>query len=394
MPNRSTVFYFLTLLLFKQRSKHTGIISISVVIIALLSSVLFISSSLQESTKIALSSQPDFVVSRVEAGRAVDTPMEWADKIEQIDGVSTVTPRVYGRYLYEAGGSESFLVVGVDLFDEQSHKMLQKIIKDIDLKQFFSQDSMLVGEGVKRFLESRFYRDKFSFKMPNGSFKDVQIYATIPKESNLISNDMVILSIDLAREIFGISDELSTDITLSVPNDAEWDTVLSKIHLLFYDVRVTDKREMIKAYDSLYNYEGGLFLILYLVTIITFMLILYQRYSMVLSSERREIGVLRAIGWSIGDVLKLKFYETLIIITISLVLGVVLAYIYVFIFDAPIVSGIFLGSANLSNSISFMPVVDMGVLSSIALLYAVPFMVAVLVPAWRIAVTSPREAML
>ncbi len=108
MPNRSTVFYFLTLLLFKQRSKHTGIISISVVIIALLSSVLFISSSLQESTKIALSSQPDFVVSRVEAGRAVDTPMEWADKIEQIDGVSTVTPRVYGRYLYEAGGSESF----------------------------------------------------------------------------------------------------------------------------------------------------------------------------------------------------------------------------------------------------------------------------------------------
>ncbi len=285
-------------------------------------------------------------------------------------------------------------MVGVDLFDEQSHKMLQKIIKDIDLKQFFSQDSMLVGEGVKRFLESRFYRDKFSFKMPNGSFKDVQIYATIPKESNLISNDMVILSIDLAREIFGISDELSTDITLSVPNDAEWDTVLSKIHLLFYDVRVTDKREMIKAYDSLYNYKGGLFLILYLVTIVTFMLILYQRYSMVLSSERREIGVLRAIGWSIGDVLKLKFYETLIIITISLVLGVVLAYIYVFIFDAPIVSGIFLGSANLSNSISFMPVVDMGVLSSIALLYAVPFMVAVLVPAWRIAVTSPREAML
>ncbi|SFV63398.1 ABC transporter, permease protein [hydrothermal vent metagenome] len=394
MPNRSTFFYFLTLLLFKQRVKHIGIISISIVIISLLSSVLFVSSSLQESIKTALSNQPDFIVSRVEAGRAVDTPMEWIDKIEQIDGISSIAPRVYGRYLYEAGGRESFLVVGVDFFDEQNHKAVEKIIKDIDIKKFLSTDSMLVGEGVKRFLESRFYKDKFSFKIPDGSFKDVKIYATIPKDSNLISNDMVIMPIDLAREIFGISDELSTDITLSVPNGAEWDTILSKIHLLFYDVRVTDKREMRKAYDSLYNYKGGLFLVLYLITIVTFMLIIYQRYSMVLSSEKREIGILRAIGWSIGDVLKLKFYETLVIIIISLVLGVSIAYIYVFIFDAPIVRNIFLGSENLSNSISFMPVVDMGVLSSIALLYAVPLLVAVLIPVWKIAVTSPKEAML
>jgi len=394
MPNKSTFFYFLTLLLFKQRAKHIGVISISVVIISLLSAVLFVSSSLQESIKIALSNQPDFIVSRIEAGRAVDTPVEWMEKMGEIDGVSSITPRVYGRYLYEAGGRESFLVVGVDFFDEQSHRAVEKIIKGIDLKEFFATDSMLVGEGVKRFLEGKFYQDKFSFKLPNGSFKDVRIYATIPKDTNLISNDMVIMPIDLAREIFGISDELSTDITLNVPNDAEWDTILSKIYLLFYDARVTDKREMIKAYNSLYNYKGGLFLILYLITIVTFMLILYQRYSMVLSSERREIGILRAVGWSIGDILKLKFYETLIIIIISLVLGIVLAYIYVFILDAPIVGSVFLGSENLSSTISFMPVVDIGVLSSIALLYAVPLLVSVLIPVWKIAVISPKEAML
>jgi len=99
MLNRSTFFYFLTLLLFKQRVKHIGIISISVVIISLLSSILFISSSLQESIKIALLSQPDFIISRVESGRAVDTPMDWIEKIGEIDGISSISPRVYGRYL-------------------------------------------------------------------------------------------------------------------------------------------------------------------------------------------------------------------------------------------------------------------------------------------------------
>jgi ABC-type antimicrobial peptide transport system permease subunit len=122
-----------------------------------------------------------------------------------------------------------------------------------------------------------------------------------------------------------------TDITFNVPNDAEWDNIVAKLHLLFYDVRVVEKREVRKAYENLYNYKGGLFLILYLITIVTFMLILYQRYSMVYSSERKEIGILRAVGWSIKDVLKLKFYETVVVVLVSFVLGVVLAYLYVFI---------------------------------------------------------------
>jgi ABC-type lipoprotein release transport system permease subunit len=185
-----------------------------------------------------------------------------------------------------------------------------------------------------------------------------------------------------------------TDVTFNVPNDAEWDNIITKLHLMFYDVRVVEKREIKKAYENLYNYKGGLFLILYLVTIITFILILYQRYSMVYSTERKEIGILRAIGWSIKDILKLKFYENLSIVMVSFILGVILAYLYVFIWNAPLLSQIFLGSANLSNNVSFTPVVELGLLGSIFLFYAVPFLAAVLIPAWKIAVTPPKEAML
>ena len=285
-------------------------------------------------------------------------------------------------------------MVGIDFFDEQNSAELKKLLEHLDLKRFLSQESMLVGEGVKKFLTAHYFKDDFTFKTPNGSFKKVKIVQTLPKQADLIANDMIIMPIDLAREIFGMGEDEVTDITFNVPNDAEWDNIITKLHLLFYDVRVIEKREIKKAYENLFNYKGGLFLILYLVTVVTFILILYQRYSMVYSTERKEIGILRAVGWSIKDILKLKFYENLVIVVVSFTLGVVLAYVYVFIWDAPLLSRIFMGGANLSNDVTFVPVLEFGLLGSIFLFYAVPFLAAVLIPAWKVAVTPPKEAML
>jgi len=389
----SAFLYFLTLLLFKQRGKHIGAVLISVIIIFLLSSVLFISSSLQYTLLGTLAKQPDFTVSRVEAGRAVDTPSSWMEEIMEIDGVTQVSGRVYGRY-YFAPREKSFLIVGIDFFDEQNSRSLQQLVEGIDLKAFLSTPNMLVGEGVKKYLEAHYYKKAFSFKTPKGTFRKVALYHTLPSQAKLIDNDMVIMPIELAREIFGIPGDTVTDITFNVPNDAEWDNIVAKLHLLFYDVRVVEKREVRKAYENLYNYKGGLFLILYLVTIVTFMLILYQRYSMVYSTERKEIGILRAVGWSIKDVLKLKFFEAASVVLTSFTVGVLLAYLYVFLANAPLLSQIFLGGSNLPNEVVFVPVVRFGILGSIFLFYAVPFLAAVLIPAWKIAVTPPKEAML
>lgn len=392
MPNKSPFLYFLTLLLFKQKIKHIGVMLISIVIITLISSVLFISSSLQHTLQETIDAQADFTVKRVEAGRPMTTPLSWVDQIIDIEGVSDVTPRVHGRYFY-APREESFWIVGIDFFDEQGSKALQRLVKGIDLKQFFSSESMIVGEGVKAFLKTHYYTDSFSFKTPQGVFKKVKLYEVLPGSLNLLANDMVIMPIDLAREIFGLDEDEVTDITFNVPNDAEWDNVISKLHLLAYDIRVVEKREVEKAYENLYNYKGGIFLILYIIALLTFMLILYQRYSMVYSSERKEIGILRAVGWSIRDILKLKFYETLILVITSFIIGVVLAYVYVFILGAPILIEIFLGGANLVNHAVLVPVIEFGILGSLFLLYAVPFFAAVLIPSWRVAVIPPKEAM-
>jgi ABC-type lipoprotein release transport system permease subunit len=393
LMNGSPFFHFLTLEFFKARKKHAGVILISLVILFLLSSVLFISSSLRYSLEQTIEQQPDFVVQRVQGGERVNLPTEWMDKLLDIYGVEKVTARVYGRYYFKEK-QESALIIGVDFMDEQSHKALEKLIAGVDLGGLLDGDKMLVGEGVSRYLKSHFYPAHYSFLTPKGEYKKVEIFQILPSQSNLASNDMMIMPQELAREILGISEEEASDIALNVPNEDEWDNVVDKISAFYYDLCVITKEDIRKSYENLYNYKGGLFLILFLIALSTFVLILYQRFSMVYSDERRQIGLLRALGWSISDLLRFKLYETLIVVTVSFVLGVVLAYLYVFLFGAPLLREIFLGGANLTNQVQLVPVMDFGVLSTIFLIYAVPFVAAVLIPVWKIAVTDPKEAML
>jgi len=391
MPTK-TFFRFLLLILSREKGKHIGVVIIATVMIFLLSSVLFISDSIQMSLTRLLVPQPDFVVTRTQGGRAVNTPTEWIAPIASIEGVSSITPRIVGRYSYYPK-EESFLIIGIDFFDEQSNQLLGKLVSDVDLKTLYGGDGIIVSQGVKRFLEERYYKESFSFKLPNGTFKKMKILSTLAPSTNLIASDMVITSMESARMILGMGEDEVSDISFNAPNTAEWDTITAKLYLLSYDLAVTDKRDITKATTNLYNYKGGIFLILTIIVLATFMMILYQRYSLVFRSERRDIAILRAIGWSIADVLWLKFYEAMAIIMGSFVSGVVLGYGYVFWLDAPLLGQIFLNMGNIPFDISFVPIVDLGTLASIFLFFGVGFLASVLIPAWRVAITSPKEAM-
>ena len=260
--NANAFWHFLTLQLVKERSKHLSVILISMMIVFLLSSVLFISSSIRYSLEETLKVQPDFVVSRTLGGTAIPTPMAWGDELLEIYGVSQVTPRVYGRYFFEPKG-KSFLLVGVDFMEEQSHKNLQALIETTDIKAFFEGKQMFVGQGVKEYLNAHFYKGSYNFLTPKGQFENVKFFKTLPSQTNLISNDMIILPLDLARKILGYDEEEVTDILFNVPNTDEWDMMTDKLSALHYDLHVVNKKEVQRSYANLYNYKGGVFLILF-----------------------------------------------------------------------------------------------------------------------------------
>ena len=143
----------------------------------------------------------------------------------------------------------------------------------------------------------------------------------------------------------------------------------------------------------MFNYKGGIFLILFIIVILTFTLILYQRYSMISLGDKKEIGILKAVGWSIKDIIKLKIMENFIIAFMAFIIGTILSYIYVFIFNAPILKNVFIGSGNMQNDFIFNGNIQIDSLISLFLFFMIPFLSAVLIPVWKVAIIDSTQSM-
>ena len=388
----SVFFNFLFLLLIKHQSKHLAIFIISIFIVFLISSVLFIKNSLQKEIFSTLENQSDFIIQQTNGSKIVNTPVSWIDDFSSINGVKNTQQRVYGQY-YFLPENVYFTIVGIDLFEENTNKKLNELLKSLNVSYFLENDSMIIGNGIKKIFDKYHYFDSYDFKLSNNDLKTIKIFNSLPKDLNLVANDLIIMDINLAKEILNINENESTDIVLNVPNNLERQNVKEQLLLEHSNLRILQKDELKKEYENMFNYKGGIFLILFIVVLFTFILILYQRYSMISSTDKKEIGILKAVGWSIKDIIKLKIMENFIVGFMAYIIGVVFSYIFVFILNAPILKHIFIGFSNLQNDFIFNPNIEINSLITLFLFFMIPFLSAILIPVWKVAVLDSTKSM-
>ncbi|MFW3406740.1 ABC transporter permease [Aliarcobacter butzleri] len=388
----SVFFNFIFLLLVKHKSKHFAIFLISIFIVFLTSSILFIKNSLQKEISQALENQSDFIIQKTVANKIKDIDSSLIDEFYEINGVSKVTQRVYGQY-YFMPENVYFTIIGIDFFEETTNQDLKELLNFLNISKFLEKDSMIIGNGVKKVLDKYAYFDSYDFKIENENSKNIKIFKDLPKEANLIANDLIIMDINIAKKILDIKPDFATDIVLDVPNPLERQNVKEQILLKESNIRILQKDELKKEYENMFNYKGGIFLILFIVVIFTFILVLYQRYSMISSNDKREIGILKAVGWSIKDIIKLKIIENFIVAFMAFIIGVIFAYIFVFILQAPILKNIFIGFSNIKNDFILNQNIKISNLITLFLFFMVPFLSAVLIPVWKIAVIDATKSM-
>ena len=388
----SVFFNFLFLLLIKHQSKHLAIFIISIFIVFLISSVLFIKNSLQKEIFSTLENQSDFIIQQTNGSKIVNTPVSWIDDFSSINGVKNTQQRVYGQY-YFLPENVYFTIVGIDLFEENTNKKLNELLKSLDISNFLENDSMIIGDGIKKIFDKYNYFDSYDFKLSNSNLKNIKVFNSLPKDLNLVANDLIIMDINLAKEILNINENESTDIVLNVPNNLERQNVKEQLLLEHSNLRILQKDELKKEYENMFNYKGGIFLILFIVVLFTFILILYQRYSLISSTDKKEIGILKAVGWSIKDIIKLKIMENFIVGFMAYIIGVVFSYIFVFILNAPILKHIFIGFSNMQNDFIFNPNIEINSLITLFLFFMIPFLSAILIPVWKVAVLDSIKSM-
>ena len=388
----SVFFNFLFLLLSKHKSKHLAIFIISILIVFLTSSILFLKNSLQKEVNSTLENQSDFIIQKINSGKIENIPTLWIDDFSSINGVKQIQQRVYGYY-YFMPENIYFTIVGVDLFEENINKNIKELLNILNISEFLETNSMIIGNGVKKIFDKYHYFDFYDFKLPNNNLETIKIFKDLPKEANIVANDLIIMDINLAKKILNINEDEATDIILNVPNNLERQNVKEQILLKHSNIRVLQKDELKKMYENMFNYKGGIFLILFIVVLFTFILILYQRYSMISSTDKREIGILKAVGWSIKDIIKLKIMENFIVGFMAFIIGVILAYIFIFILNAPILKNIFIGFSNIQNDFIISSNIEISSLITLFLFFMIPFLSAVLIPVWKVAIIDSTKSM-
>jgi len=340
-----------------------------------------ITNALKSEMFTTLKSLPDITVQRIIAGRQTMIDNDRCEEIGKLFGVTDAMPRVWGYYYLPTLGV-NFSIVGVESFSKQYKKELNNVVDKFSDK-LVSGDNMVVGVGVLKELKKIFFNDYFYFVKPDGSLKKVNIAGTFKPSTSLESNDIILMDSELVREIFGIDESKAVDIVVNVANKMEIPTIAKKIKEIYPDTRIITKDDLKISYTNVFNYKSGLFLALFLTSLFTFFIIIYDKISGLSSEEKREIGILKAIGWKIDDILKVKFLESLIISSLAYLLAITLAVGYVFGLQAPLLRDLFMGYSILKPPFDLPFVIDSGVLILIFFTTIPIYTASTIIPAWK-----------
>jgi len=367
----------------RRKGKSLAIILVFALTVAVLASVLLLTHALRSEADQLLAGAPDLVIQRVAAGRHDLVPESYQTTIEQIPGVGRVIPRVWGYY-YDALTGSNYTLLGSAGRGEELTLLSGRLP--------VTDGECAIGSGVADSRHVALEDDLILIDQENlgVSFEVVGVFSS---SSDLLTHDLVIFEQETLRRFFGFAPGMATDLAIEVYNRQEVDTVAHKIKRELPDTRPITHSEIARTYDAVFNWRSGMLLSIFGVALVAFCILAWDKATGLSAEERREIGVLKALGWDTGDVLLMKFWEGMVISLSAFLIGILAALIHVFWFGAPLLAMVVKGWSVLFPEFRLVPYVDLQQLFTLAFLTIVPYLVSTVIPCWRAAVTDPDSVM-
>lgn len=361
-------------------------------VLALYASVLFVTDSLRREVRVTRGELPALTVQRLVAGRPALVDRTTADAIARIPAVKSARPRVWG-YFFVPALSGNLTVVGVDTARPDVVRDLGRTVRGGRVLRpgGAASGEMLMGEALADMLGLRVGDE---LMLPTGGpERFLRLVGTFRSESALRTADVLLTSEADARALLSVPDGQATDVAVELTNPDEAKIVAEKIAELLPGARVIDEALLDRTYDLTFSARSGLLAAALLPALAALLLLAWDRLSGLGELERREIGVLKSIGWETRDVLTARMWESLVVSLGGAVPGLVLAYVWVFPLHAPGLAGVLYGWSAIYPPIVLVPAVSLEQLLALAALVVVPFVAVSIVPAWRAAMLDPDEAM-
>jgi len=372
IERQKNIFDFSLSSLLRRKRKNIALVFVYTLIVFLLATVMFLTYSIKREASILLEGAPEVIVQKVFAGRHDPIPRGYIDRIKDLRGVQSVRGRLWGYYYDPISGANYTLIVP-EPFEAGSGKIE-------------------IGQGIAR-TRLVFKGDTLEFRTYDGEILDLEVENLLSPESELVSSDLILVSEDDFRKVFGGSPDHVTDLVLRVKNPKELSTIARKIAERLPDTRVILREEILRTYDAIFNWRGGILILILLGALLAFIIFSWDKASGLSLDERREIGILKAIGWETSDVILMKFWEGLVISLSSFLSGILLAYVHVFFTSATLFEPVLKGWAVLYPQFRLIPFIDASQVTALFFLTVIPYTVTTIIPSWRAATVDPDSVM-
>lgn len=358
--------------LLRRRGRNAALILVYTIVVFLLASVMFFTQAIKKEAALILKEAPEIMVQRMVAGRHDLIPADYIERIREIRGVESVRGRLWGYYYDPIFGANYTLMVPREVT--------------------FPTGTVIVGPGLVRSSMAA-EENIIPFRTHEGFLVSFHIREILPAESELIASDLVLVTSEDFMKLFGVNEGYFTDLVVGVRNPREVSTVARKVVRLLPDTRPIVRDEILRTYDSVFDWRSGIMLTVFLGSLLAFIIFAWDRASGLSDEEKKEIAILKAVGWETGDVILLKSWEGIAVSLSSFLMGVLLAYAHVFFGSPALLAPVLKGWSVLYPEFHLVPFIGFYQIATLFLISVIPYTVVTVVPTWRAATVDPDSAM-
>lgn len=371
--------------IFKYKARTTAIIASLTISLMVLGAVVFVSNGLEKEAELSAAFAPDITVQILQAGRQINIPMSYVQTINEVSGVEKVVPRVWGYIYYR---NRIYTVMGIDPINMPIPDEIGFAMESGRFLQSEDKDTVIVGNYFARVFALR-TDDTLVLYDELGQPYNFTVAGIFAMDVNLYTADLIVIPINDCRKFFGISMDYATDLCVYVKKSGQTAYIAQQIDEKISGSRVLTRKALTDALITAYGARSGFVSVIWYILLLAVILVAWNQASAVSSEAQREVGILKALGFSTIDILEIRLLETLILGVLSASLGLVLAVVYDLYLGAPIVRDFMLGWASIYPAFQLPIYIS---LTSVITLYAVamfPLLVGCVIPAWRSAITEP-----
>ncbi len=272
----------------RRKARNLGLLGVYTLLVFVLASVALYTHALRIEAAKVLTASPEVILQRLVAGRHDLIPPGYIERVGRIRGVQKKEGRLWGYY-YDAVVKANYTFM---------------VPNDASV----AKGEIIVGPALER-SRGLATGNGISFRSYSGKLHTFIVAAVLPQASEIASADLVLMHEEDFRAFFDYPVGHFTDIALSVANPQEVRNVALKLAAALPDSRPILRDEVLRTYASIFDWREGIVLVLLSAAILAFGILAWEKASGLSAEEKREIGILKAIGWETGDIIKMKFWE-------------------------------------------------------------------------------------